>query len=97
MEQQYELTSTAQTSQGLNHQPKSTHGGSHGSSYICSRGQRRWSSMGGEALGPVKALCPNVGECQDQEAGMRGLVSRGRGKGMEFSEGKQGKGITFEL
>jgi hypothetical protein len=23
--------------------------------------------MEGEALGPVKALCPNIGECQDQE------------------------------
>ena len=34
--------------------------------------------MGGEALGPVKVLCPSVGECQNQEAGMGGLVSRGR-------------------
>jgi hypothetical protein len=32
-----------------------------------------------EALGPVKALCPSVGECQDQETGVSGLVSRGRG------------------
>jgi hypothetical protein len=32
--------------------------------------------MGGEALGPVKALCPSVGECHSQEAGMGGLVSR---------------------
>uniref|UniRef100_A0A0V1KHY7 Uncharacterized protein n=1 Tax=Trichinella nativa TaxID=6335 RepID=A0A0V1KHY7_9BILA len=23
--------------------------------------------MGGEALGPVKALCPSIGECQEQE------------------------------
>jgi hypothetical protein len=23
--------------------------------------------MGREALGPVKALCPSIGECQDQE------------------------------
>ena len=23
---------------------------------------RSWSSMGGEALGPVKVLCPNIGE-----------------------------------
>jgi hypothetical protein len=29
---------TPQNSQGLNHQPKSTHGGTHGSSHICSRG-----------------------------------------------------------
>ena len=34
--------------------------------------------MGGEAIGPVKVLCPTVGECQDREAGVGGLVSRGR-------------------
>jgi hypothetical protein len=51
--------------------------------------------MGGEALGPEKALCPSVGECQGQEAGVGGLVSRGRRRG--FSEGKPGKGITFEM
>ncbi|KRY94724.1 hypothetical protein T4B_6400, partial [Trichinella pseudospiralis] len=28
------------------------------------RGWPSWSSMGGEALGPVKALCPSIGECQ---------------------------------
>ena len=26
------------------------------------------SSMGGEALGPVKVLCLSIGKCQDQEA-----------------------------
>jgi hypothetical protein len=48
-------TKTPQSSQGLNYQPNNTHGGIHGSRYICSR---RWpyvASMGGEALGPVKA------------------------------------------
>jgi hypothetical protein len=55
-------------------------------------------SMGGEALGPVKALCSSVGECQDREAGVGGLVSRGRGEGIGgFSEGKPGKAITFEM
>jgi hypothetical protein len=49
--------------------------------------------MGGEAFGPVKLICPSIGECQGQEAGMGGLVSRNRG----FSEGKLGKGITFEM
>jgi hypothetical protein len=34
--------------------------------------------MKGEALGLVKVLCPSVGECQGQEAGVGGLVSRGR-------------------
>ena len=36
--------------------------------------------MGGEALGPVKALCPSVGECQNQEEGVGVLVIRGRGE-----------------
>jgi hypothetical protein len=80
-EHQYELTSTPQSSQGLNHKPKSTHGGTHGSSYICSRRWPSQSLMGGEALVPVKALCPSVGECQGQEAGVGGLVSRGWGRG----------------
>ena len=37
--------------------------------------------MGGEALGPVKALCPIVGESQGKETGVCGLVSRDRGRG----------------
>ena len=54
--------------------------------------------MGGEALGPMKAGCTSVGECQGREAGVSRLVSRGRGKGIgDFSEGKLGKGITFEM
>jgi hypothetical protein len=35
--------------------------------------------MGGEALGPEKAQCPSVGEYQNMEARVHGLVSRGRG------------------
>ena len=68
-----------QSSQGLNQQPKSTHGGTHSSSCICSRGWPCGTSMGGEYLGPVKARCPSVGECQDRESGVGGVVSRGRG------------------
>ena len=46
--------------------------------------------MGGEALGPVKALCPSVGECQVQEVGVVGLVSRGRGEWIVgFQRGNQ--------
>ena len=52
-----------QSSQGLNHQPKDTHGGTHGSSCICSRGWPSQTSMEGESLGPMKALCLRVGEC----------------------------------
>jgi hypothetical protein len=53
--------------------------------------------MVGEALSPVKALCCSVGECQGQEAGVGGLVSRGRGGDRGFAEGKPGKRITFEM
>jgi hypothetical protein len=53
--------------------------------------------MGGEALGPVKVLCPSIGECQGQEwewvGGEQGLGVGDR----EFSEGKLGKRITFEM
>jgi hypothetical protein len=41
-----------QSSQGLNHQPKSTH---EGSRYICSRGLTYLASIGGEAFDPMKA------------------------------------------
>jgi hypothetical protein len=52
---------------GLNHQSKKTHGRTHDSSCICGRGWSIWSSMEGEALGPVKVLCLTIGECQSQE------------------------------
>jgi hypothetical protein len=38
--------------------------------------------VGGEDLGPVKVLCPSIGECQGQEAGEGGLVNKGRGEGI---------------
>jgi hypothetical protein len=40
--------------------------------------------MEGEALGPVKVLCPNTGKCQGQEVGVGGLVIRGRVEGIGF-------------
>ena len=41
---------------------------------------------------------PSIGECQGQQEGVGGLVSRGRRKGMGGSqEGKPGKGIAFEM
>ena len=49
--------------------------------------------MEGEALGPVKAGCPSVGECQDREVGVGGLVSRRRGDGIGgFWRGNQERG-----
>jgi hypothetical protein len=56
--------------------------------------------MGRVALGPMMVLCPSVGECQGQEVGVGGLVSRGRGEGVGvgyFLEEKPGKGLTFEM
>ena len=54
--------------------------------------------MGGKALGLVKGQYPSVGECQDREVGVGGLVSKGMGKGIGgFSEGKWEKGIKFEM
>jgi hypothetical protein len=53
--------------------------------------------MGGEALGPLKVLCPSIGECRGQEVGVGGLGSRGRGRDRGFFEEKLGKGITFEM
>jgi hypothetical protein len=50
-----------------------------------------------ERPGPVKVLCPSVGECQGQEAGVGGLVSRGRGNGMGVFFRGETKGITFEM
>ena len=65
-------------------------GGDHGSSSIYSRGWPCLPSMGGEAFCPVKALYPIVGECQDQELGVGGLVSSGREDGIGgFQRGKQ--------
>jgi hypothetical protein len=48
--------------------------------------------MGGEALSPVKVLCPNIGECHGQESGVGRLVSRGRGKGIGVFGGETRKG-----
>jgi hypothetical protein len=49
-----------QSSQGLKHQPKSTHGGTHVSSCICSRRLPYLASIGEKPLGPVEARWPSV-------------------------------------
>ena len=49
--------------------------------------------MRGEAVGLVKAQWPSVGECQDREVGVGGLVSRGRGYGIGgFRRGNEERG-----
>jgi hypothetical protein len=60
--------------------------------------------MGGEAPGSVKSGSPSIGECQAVEVGVCEWVgkhshrSKGSGEGIgDFSEGKLGKGITFEM
>jgi hypothetical protein len=53
--------------------------------------------MGGETLGPVKVLCPSIGDCHGQVVGVGGLVSRGRGGDRGFLKGKLGKGLTSEM
>ena len=92
--------STGQTlwsSWGLDHQPKSTHGATHGAGYICGRGWPCWTSVGGEALRPEGVQCPSVGEFQ---GGRMGVVEWGAGGGewdRGFLKGRSGKGKTFEM
>jgi hypothetical protein len=52
-----------------------------------------------EVLGHVKAQCPNVGECQDQEVRVGGLMRRVREEGIREGgfRGRPGKGIKFEM
>jgi hypothetical protein len=102
-EQQYQPTRSLHclSSQGLNYQPKSMHGGTHGSSCICSRGWPCQISMGGEVLGPVKARCPSIGSVKAVRwvFGWRNTLTEseegGNGTGV-LQEGGPGKGITFE-
>jgi hypothetical protein len=53
--------------------------------------------MRGEALGLAKIICPIIGECQGQEAGVGGLGNRVEGGYRGLSERKLGKGIAFEV
>jgi hypothetical protein len=80
---------TPQSSQGLNHQPRSTHGGTDGFSCIGSRGWPCWASMRGEAFGPVKARCPSVGEFKGGEAGVSGWVGGRVGEHLHRSRGRE--------
>jgi hypothetical protein len=46
-----------------------------------------------KALNPVKARFPSVGECKDREAGVGGLVKRGKEDGIGgFWRGNQERG-----
>jgi hypothetical protein len=53
--------------------------------------------MGGEALGPVKALCPSVGNARTSN-GSGWVGEQGKGGGDRgFSEVELEKGIAFEI
>jgi hypothetical protein len=44
--------------------------------------------MGGDVLGPVKVICPIIGDCQGPEEGVGRLVSRRRREGIrDFQRG----------
>jgi hypothetical protein len=86
------------SSQGLDHQPKNTHGGTHGTGCICSRGWPCWTYVGGEALGPEGVQCSSVGKFQGRKIGGVGewgntLVEAGGGRlGKRVSEVETWKG-----
>jgi hypothetical protein len=46
--------------------------------------------MGGEALGPVKAQWPSVGECQGWEAGIGGWVGEHPHRSRRKADGIEG-------
>jgi hypothetical protein len=70
-----------QSSLGLNHQSKKTHGGTRGTSFICNKGWPSRSSMRGVTFGSVKVLCPSIGECQARKQEWVGWRVGGRGWG----------------
>jgi hypothetical protein len=76
-----------QSSQFLNHQAKSTHERTHGSSHICSRGWPYRAPMGEEVLGPMMARCLMFRGMQVQ-GGRCGWVSGGTL--IEAGEGSMG-------
>jgi hypothetical protein len=49
----------------------------------------------GEALDPVKVICPSIGECKGQEWEWVGWGAGGGDRGL--LEGKLGNAITFEM
>ena len=61
--------------------------------------------MGEEAVGPMKALCPSVGECEGREVGVGGWLTvcphksklRGNGIAGFWNVELSRKGITFEM
>jgi hypothetical protein len=67
---------TTQSSQGLDHQPRSVQGVIHNYRYVCSRGWPCLTSVGREVLSPVEVGCPSVGGCWSSGAGEGEWVGR---------------------
>ena len=94
VEQQCQPARSPCSTQGLDHQPKSTHGGTHDSSHLCGRRWPCWTSVGS-----VGVHCPSVGECHGEKAGVVVWVGehphrdRGKESGIEgFWRGDLEKG-----
>jgi hypothetical protein len=83
---------TLQSFQRLSHQPKSIRCLVYGLWYICSRGLPSLATVGGDALGPVEAWCPqkrgNVRWVRSWLCGVS-LSWRWRGLGMGIRTGKE--------
>jgi hypothetical protein len=90
-EKQYQQTRPLQSSQGLNHQPKSIHGGTHGSSRKCNRGNflSGINGRGGPAWSPARAVR------QEWMGGSGSTIIEAVGRGSV--EGKPERAITFEM
>jgi hypothetical protein len=56
------------TSQGMEYQPKSTHGGTRGFDHVCGREWPCLTPVGGGALGPEGVQCTSVVVCQSRKA-----------------------------
>jgi hypothetical protein len=77
------------SSWGLDHQPKSTHGGTHGSGHICGRGWPCWTSVGGQPLGLRGGCsmlqCKGTPGVKEGAGGGSTLIKAGGGRmGWEF-------------
>jgi hypothetical protein len=46
--------------------------------------------VGGEALSPVKGLCPSIGECQDSEVGVGGWAGEHPHRDRRRWDGRRG-------
>ena len=94
---------TTPCSKRLNHQPKSIHGGIHGSRYICSRGWPYLTWMREEALGPVEASCPSIGHArrvrQELVVGWRSTLLEAKARKYlgTILWGGHGSGATFGI